>query len=147
MNQSSDDLRLRELVQRLKRADEQHVPVLDDVLERAVRPPDRRPARRLARRVALAVMCCTAAALLAVFLFVRLQPDDPVGRSEPRFAENVTSAPSDARIEDIDFDHLRRVVDEHFIATKTTNGMGAPVWSSHTESLLAVNLNVSLTQE
>jgi hypothetical protein len=38
MNQSSDDSQIRELLQRLKRSDERHVPGFEDVLKRSVRP-------------------------------------------------------------------------------------------------------------
>ncbi|MDA1053591.1 MAG: hypothetical protein O3C40_24350 [Planctomycetota bacterium] len=148
MNQSSDEARIREMVQRLKRVDEQHAPAFADVLGRPVRKPD----RRLSRRLQLAAACCIAATLLVAFWFVRPPQDDPVVESGVRVAEDASPAmqviaPEDERVADIDFDHLRRVIEEHFSATATTSGAGVPVWTSRTESLLALNLNVPLDQE
>jgi hypothetical protein len=138
MKPSLDDSRIRELCQRLKRADEKDAPAFDDVWGRAARTWEQRRARRLR----LAAVCGAAAALLVAFLFVRLQQVDPIIADGPL---KVTS--KDERIVEVDFDRLRRVVEEHFSAAETANNVGVPVWSSRTESLLALNLTVSLAQD
>ncbi len=152
MSQSTDESRIREMIQRLKHADEQHAPDFDDVLARPVRKLKRRPARRLQ----LAVVCCTASALLGTILFVQAQQSDPPFDNDLRRAKDVGSRqPIDSthdrspqqRVADIDFDHLRRVVEEHCAATEMANGARVPVWSSRTESLLALNLDVSLAKD
>jgi len=138
MKPSLDDLRIRELFQRLKLADEKDAPAIDDAWGRAARTREQRPARRLP----LAAVCGAAAALLVAFLFVRSQQVDPIIVDGPP-----KRASQDERVVEIDFDHLRRVVEKHFRAAQTANGAGVPMWSSRTESLLALNLNVSLAQE
>ena len=151
MSQSPDESRIREMILRLKRADEQLAPGFDDVLARAVRNSDRRPARRLR----LAVVCCTVAALFVAFLSVGLLQDDSGVGSEPRVAEEnaptmPVAEPREKHVVEIDFDQLRRIVNEHFSdagsanGVATANGVGSPLWSSRTESLLALNLDLSL---
>ena len=139
-------------MQRLKHAEEQQVPDFDDVLARPAGNLKPQPARRLQ----LVVVCCSAAMLFGAFLFVQSKDDVPTLQSGPVRAEHVeqerqiVSAQNQARqhrVAQIDFDHLHRVVEEYCRPAKPANGVSVSVWSSPTESLLAWNPQVSLTQE
>lgn len=158
MKQSSDDSPVRDLFQRLKDADEQTAPAFDDVLSRPAQKPGRRPVRRFQ----LALAGSVAALLVAVV--VRSQQGSPVVDSgspvaEDKTAEDKTPALPDIgpsvtptpeeHVVEIDFDHLRRVVEEHFDdrSDEALSGTPVAVWSSRTESLLAVNLDVPFDQE
>lgn len=147
MNQPSDDSQIRALIQRLKRSDERNVPGLEDVLERSARRRDRRAARRLQ----VAVVCCTAASLLIAFLLVRSHFGDPDGEERPHIAEDnepgrpANSSPGDSVV-GIDVEHLHAVIDEYFRSTDV-EAVEVPDWSVRTDSLLALNLEISLTEE
>jgi hypothetical protein len=148
MNPSSDESQIRELIQRLKHADTQNAPTWEDLLARPIRQPLRQPARR----TQLAVACCFATTWLVVFWFIRSQQTTPILEPSAHIAEVVPPkapaivAPHES-VAEIDFDRLWKVVEEHFTTTEIANSMGVPLWSSRTESLLAVNLNVSSEQE
>ena len=148
MNLSSDESQIRKLIQRLKHADSQNVPEWEDVLARPVRKPLRQPARR----TKLAVACCFATTWLVVFWFIRSQQTKPILEPSTHIAEVVPPKPPTIvapheRVAEIDFDRLRSVIEEHFTTTEIASSVGVPLWSSRTESLLAVNLNVPLEQE
>lgn len=152
MSQSTDESRIRETIRRLKQADTHCAPDFNDVLTRPVRNAIRRPVRRLQ----FAAVCCAAATVLAAILFVRSQHRGPALAPDPRTATGSgAQQPVDLardqwpqqRDLDIDFDRLRRVVEEHCGAAETATGTQVLVWSSRTESLLALNCDVSLTQE
>ena len=142
MNQSSDDSQIREAMQRLRRAQERHVPTFEDLLERPARVTDRRPAGRLR----FAVACCTAA-LLLLTVFVTLSrwnepPDDSGLRIVEDFSPGpVLDQPQDERAVDINFEQLHAVIDTQFARVE------APEWPTRTDSLLAVNLDVSSFRE
>ena len=143
MNQSSDESRIREMVQRLKSRDDEHAPSFDDVLGRR----HGRPAR-----LQLTIACCTVAMLLVALLFIRMQQHDPVVQSGMGAAEDIAPAMPDTerqdeRVVEIDFAHLHRVIEEHFSDIETAKGAWVSVWSGDTEPLLAVNLAVPLEQE
>jgi hypothetical protein len=145
MNQLPDDAQLREVVQRLKRSDRQHAPKFDDVLSRQARTrsPQGSPALRWA------VVCGAAGVLLAALLIFRSQPNDPTGDPEPSIAKDdapktPTDRPQSQASIDIDFDHLRASVDEHFNETEIADRQD---WSTQTDSLLALNLNLPPTEE
>lgn len=132
-------------MQRLKRADARSVPTFEDVVARPVRKLE----RRSARRPQLAIACGLAAALFAAFWFVRQQPTNSVLQPSIQIADD--EPPSiDLRNEsvaEIDFDQLRRAIEEHFKTTETASSLSVPLWSSRTESLLAVNLDLPSDRE
>ncbi len=146
MNPLSDETRIRELMQRLKRADARRVPTFEDVLSR----PERKP--QPTRRPQLVIACRVAAAVLITLAFVRSQQTKPEIQPRIQVAEEVpptptnTAAPHESVVE-IDFDRLRRVIEQHFETTETASGVAMPLWSSRTDSLLAVNLDLSIEQE
>ncbi len=148
MNPLSDETQIRELMQRLKRADARRVPTFEDVLAR----PERKPQQRPTRRPQLAIACGLAAAVLVAFWFVRPQQTKPGIEPRTQVAEIVapaptkTAAPHESVVE-IDFDQLRRAIEQHFETTETASGVAMPLWSSRTDSLLAVNLDLSIEQE
>jgi|GEM_PF-4844433 hypothetical protein len=146
MTRSPDDSQIRELVQRVKRADARRAPDFNDVLERSVPEPNRRPARRLQ----VAVACCTAATLLIAFLLVRSRFDDRGGKQQREVVQRIEplptkSSPQGDRVEEIDFDDLRAAVDRYFRNTEAA--AVAPDWSVRTDSLLALKLDIPLTEE
>lgn len=147
MNQSSDDSQIRELVQRLKRTEQRHVPGFEDVLQRSVRQPDRRPARRLQ----VAVVCCAVTMLLVALLFVRSQFGDPNGRERPNIAKGngpgqpADSTQSDSLVE-VNFKHIHSAVDDYF-RNSEVEAVELPEWTIRTDSLLALNLKIPLTEE
>ncbi|MBC8351873.1 MAG: hypothetical protein H8E66_07780 [Planctomycetes bacterium] len=147
MNPSSDDSQMRDAVQRVRDADQRAAPAFDDVLNRAVSARTQRPARRLK----VVAACCTVLAF-AVVLTIRSRQNHPVGDPSPHIALDETpSIPTaDARHEQllhIDFDHMRRVIDEHYAASDQPASGQMSVWSSRTESLLAVNFQSDLSPE
>ena len=146
MTRSPDDSQIRELVHRVKHADVPRAPDFNDVLERSVQTPNRRPARRLQ----VAVTCCAAATLLITFLLVRSQFDDRGGEQRREVVQRIEpvptkSSPQGDRVEEIDFDDLRAVVDRYFRNTQAA--AVAPDWSVRTDSLLALKLDIPLTEE
>jgi hypothetical protein len=142
MNQFPDDFQIRLLIRRLKQVDEQSVTPFDVVLRNSIRNPRRRPTRQLA----MVTIGCGVAALLIAFLSIHSRHRNLVSQP-PLDATRWNGPPSDRRLVSVDFDHLRHVLEEHFRAPESTNGASPCVWSSRTESLLALNLNVSLTEE
>jgi len=78
MGQSSDETRIREMVRRLKRADEREVPPFEDVLGRSVCRPDGRSMRHRQ----LVFVFAVGAVLLIAVLFVR--SIDPCTANERR---------------------------------------------------------------
>jgi len=152
MKQPQNDNQLRELFQRVKQSDEPLAPTFDAVLTRSThesRPAGSRPAG--SRRHQIAMGACVVAALL-VALFVRTQLDVPPTDGEPSFAEKPTrsmmvpsGSPTDDASEEvfvmIDFDELLRSVDDH-LPSADFDAENMSVWSSHTDSLLALNVNV-----
>lgn len=145
MNQSPDETRIHELMQRLKQADKQDVPTFEDVLSGgdSTRQVERWRTRNSTRWVKLlGTACCTAVAVLVAFFFVWSRPDELIVKPNPQLV-----GADAASVSDIDFDHLRFVVEEHFIRKKRAHEVRVPVWSSRTESLLALNLEVSWEQE
>ncbi len=144
---SSDESRLHDLFQQMKQADESGVPDFDRVVSRTIGEQT-----TFAGRWAIAAVFGIAATLLIVaglILFTR-QNSDPV-QGPPDIAEQRGATdPSQpgqqpSRATDIDFRHLLQLVAEHFQNLDKTSSV--PVWSSRTESLLAINLNLSVSQE
>lgn len=152
MKQPQDDNQLRELLQRVKQADEQRAPTFDAVMTRSME--EVRPGHE--RRRQLTVGVCIVAALL-VALFVRAQFDVSSTNDEPTIAKNPTrsvtdppGSPNDGASEEglvaIDFDELLKAVDDHLpMAELDSENMS--VWSSRTDSLLALNVNVPLSDQ
>jgi hypothetical protein len=152
MKQPQDDNQLRELLQRVKQADGQHAPTFDSVMTRSAQ--ESQPGG--GRRRQLTVGACVVAALL-VALFVRTQLDVTPTDGGSSFAVNPTRSmmvPPDASNDNasneglvtIDFDELLKSVDDHLpMADFDTEDMS--VWSSRTDSLLALNVNVPLSDQ
>ena len=149
MHRSRDEIPIREMFDCLKRADEQRAPDFDDILARPARPSSGRRVPRLR----LLLVGCTAVVLLGAFLYERSQRDgrpDAIGPPVAEKDEATESAgpspahiPQHQRIARIDFDYLRRIVDEHTDRTPSMGGAGTSVWSSRTDSLLTCNLHES----
>jgi hypothetical protein len=146
MNQSSDDSQIRELLQRLKREDERHVPGFEDVLERSVQRQVRQPARRLQ----VAIGCCAVTSLLIALLLVQSHFDAPNGQGRPNIAEsNGPGRPAEPlqsdTVAEVDIEYFHTVIDEYFGSTEAA--VQVPDWSSRTDSLLAVNLEIPLVED
>ena len=157
MNQPSTESQLRALLQRVKHADEEVAPPFEAVLNRPVReasPPSSRQSS--SRSAQLAIGSCVVVALL-VMLFVQLQPrdmdavDQSVVTEEPVAPTEFSPVQQDDRapmenIVGIDFDQLMKVIEKH--SGRADAGAGSmSVWSSRTDSLLALNLNVSISED
>lgn len=130
MNHSQDESRIRALLGRVKQADATSTPAFDELLNRP------RPPQRWNPRNQIAAACCVAAALMLAVLVGR-QTDTKTKNERQPLAE-VQPAP-DADLP-IDFDLMRRLVDEHFRSPRPANEQ-LTVWSSNTEILLAVQLD------
>ncbi|MCH7688783.1 MAG: hypothetical protein IH899_19230 [Planctomycetes bacterium] len=129
------------------------MPGFDDVLERLAPQPDRRPARRLQ----VAVLCGALATLFVVFMIARSQFDGPNGQPRPNIVEDdrphqpADSTESDNRVQgdggvEINFEHLHTVVDDYF-RNSEVEAIEVPEWSTRTDSLHALNLEIPLTED
>ena len=94
------------------------------------------------------MMCCAATVVIVIFV-ARSRNGDPGGDVQPNIAERngpvqLTDSPRCDRGSDIDFDHLLIVVDEYY---RNREVEAVPEWSTRTDSLLAMNLNIPFTEE
>lgn len=129
-----EESEIRDAVKRLQNADEIPAPDFAETVARGQRRAASRSQRRLIA-IAAIVVC-----LLGGFWALNrsalrgldsARSDSPQGRDS-----------ADANATDIDFDQLRRLVEQH--GRDDAFGFDkAPIWSSSTESLLAVNLDIS----
>ena len=145
MKHAPDDPQIRELVQRVKRADEEQAPDFGSVLER----PRAEPSRQTLFRLPLLIAGC--AAVLSIGWFFRRPPDDGNADPGPQIVLTIDTSEEPAKPSgtdvDIDFDQLRDLVSRHLRETAEYGGHRVPVWSSRTESLLALNFDLSQAEE
>lgn len=152
MKQPQDDNLLRELLQRVKQADERLAPTFDAVMTRSIEEVRERRGRR---RQLTAGACIVAALLVALLVRSQLAVSPADGKSsiaeKPTRSTTVPSAStnddaSEEVLVTIDFDELLKSVDDHLpMADLDTENMS--VWSSSTDSLLALNVNVPLSDQ
>ena len=149
MNQPNDESQIREMLQRLKSVDKQRAPEFEQLLTRSepTDPPDSAVVR-------WALLSCAAAALIGAFLFIRSQWHDPQMVTDPGGSQSNhhhdsvdRSPPPHPPVADIDFDHLHQVVHDHYHPRVTADFAEFPLWTSQTESLLALSSDFSLTEE
>ena len=143
MNPSFDDQELRDLVQRVRIADEHRIPAFHDVLQRSTDTPNQLPAWR-GRRIL--VTCGIVATLTIAILVLSFRGDIARSHNEPNVAKDTRpdqNLPerSYAQDVDIDFEQLQAMIDEAFV-TKTI-----PEWPTRTDTLLAINLEIPSHQE
>ncbi len=143
----SDDTRIREMLQRLKSADQQRVPGFEEILNRSA-PTVPRP-----MFAAWAVVGCVTLLLVSAVFFIRWPSNvptiatDPIRNEDHQIDHSVQTRVPDVPISEIDFDHFRQVVNDHCRASENTDFSLLPLWTSRTESLLALSSTVSQTEE
>lgn len=147
MNKNLSDSEIRELLQCLKSDDVGHIPSFEDVLGNFVTPAANRSARK--SRSGLVISGCTAAGILAVSLLLwswlgrtTAVSDRPIAGGVARQTKSVSPDAPAAGI-GVDFDYLRIVaLTQIAMNAEPVAGDNNP-WSSPTESLLAVNFNLT----
>lgn len=140
MNPSSEEDRIREMLQRLKSAERERAPGFEEILNRPAptmtsRPPYGR----------WTIVGCAAALLLGTFLLIRFQQHDADIATDTNHDSNDQGSPVESP--QIDFDRLRQVVHDHYHASETTDFSQLPLWTSRTESLLALGEDMPISQE
>ncbi len=153
MNQSPNESHIRDLLQRVKQADEEATPAFDEVLNRDARPATRTSSRQMA----IAFVCVAASVFFVAFVWqsvVRNKSVDPVRQVVEGDGPILSIDASESNDSNqVDFDYLNQLVDDRFAAmnagndsTPTNFGM-IRIWSSETESLLALTYNENLNSE
>lgn len=139
---SLDERQLREAFRRFKRREEETFPSFDAVLARSS-PPVKKPAQSIAW---LAASC--AAALLLAALFEVRSPDVKSVHKAAQGVSHAAVAPAETlskeRTTQVDFDLLRRSVEEHFNETPLPS---VYMSSGPTDLLLTTNFEEALSQD
>ena len=147
MSLSQDDSRMRELLQRVKDADQQHAPAFENVLHKPAAVHERKRPWRLQ----VAVAGCAALILIVTFASrsgrKAIFNPSPAHMVENDDSNQIDSENRSSQPLEIDFDELHRAIEEYYATSGDEQDNDLTVWSSNSESLLAMNVELEFHPE